>query len=137
MHGGHQNIGMIKNQPVSAAPASPELRAAVGELLDLVRELRTRVPSASVRAIDDCLPGITIDAVAPAQEWHRALMAVVGIAATVGTVGRPVLDAVNKILELLEPSEPGTSAGLQTGGQAGQEGSQPWRRRIAATSGAS
>ncbi|MEE4595516.1 DUF6232 family protein [Streptomyces sp. DSM 41524] len=40
-------------------------------------------------------------ATTPAQERHRALMAVAGIAATVGTVGQPVIDAVNKILELL------------------------------------
>jgi len=35
------------------------------------------------------------------QERHRALMAVAGIAATVGTLGQPVLEAVNRILRLV------------------------------------
>lgn len=41
------------------------------------------------------------DAGAPPENRHRALLAVAGIAATVGTVGEPVLEAVNRILELL------------------------------------
>ncbi|EFF92453.1 MULTISPECIES: hypothetical protein [unclassified Streptomyces] len=103
MNGGRGNIGMIKNQGASA-PAeqpSPELEAAVRELVALVRELRASVPAASAQAIDDTLPDITADPAAPPQERHRALMAVAGIAATVGAVGQPVIEAVNRILELL------------------------------------
>jgi hypothetical protein len=100
MHGGHHNTGMIKNQ-ASAEPASPELLAATQELLRLVAELRSQVPPASARAIDDSLPDITAGRAVPAQERHRALMAVAGIAATVGAVGQPVISAVNKLLELL------------------------------------
>ncbi|WP_037908324.1 hypothetical protein [Actinacidiphila yeochonensis] len=101
MYGGQNNVGMIKNQTVPAAPESAELRAVVQELLHLVRELRAQVPPFSVRTIDEALPVITADATVPAQERHRALMAVAGIAATVGAVGLPVVDAVNRILELL------------------------------------
>ncbi|MEV7130663.1 hypothetical protein [Streptomyces sp. NPDC093260] len=103
MHGGRGNIGMIKNQaaPASAEAPSPELEAAVRELVALVRELRASVPAASARAIDDSLPDITADPAAPPQERHRALMAVAGIAATVGAVGQPVIEAVNRILELV------------------------------------
>lgn len=101
MHGGHHNTGMIKNRTAPAEPASAELQAAIQQLLDPVRELRSQVPPASARTLDDSLPDITADAAAPAQERHRALMAVAGIAATVGAVGRPVIEAVNKILELL------------------------------------
>jgi hypothetical protein len=100
MHGGHHNTGMIKNQGPTA-PASPELSAAVRELHDLAGELRSQVPPASVRALDDSLPDITADASAPAQDRHRALMAVAGIATTVGALGQPIIAAVNKVLALL------------------------------------
>ncbi|MEU9565580.1 hypothetical protein AB0D16_26740 [Streptomyces sp. NPDC048161] len=103
MHGGRGNTGIVKNQAVAAdaAVVSPALRSAVEELLQLVAELRDRVPPASAQAIDESLGDIGADDTAPPQDRHRALMAVAGIAATVGAVGQPVLDAVNKILELL------------------------------------
>lgn len=77
------------------------MEAAIRELVGLVGELRAQVPSASARAIDDSLPDITAGPAAAPRERHRALMAVAGIAATVGTVGRPVIEAVNRILGLL------------------------------------
>jgi len=46
-------------------------------------------------------PALTTDPGAAPQERHRALMAVAGIAATVGAVGQPALEAVNRILGLL------------------------------------
>ncbi|MEU1177373.1 hypothetical protein ABZ464_06940 [Streptomyces sp. NPDC005820] len=102
MHGGSGNVGMIKNQgAAAAAPASPELEAAVQELLALLREVRPQIPAASAQALDESLPALTADATAPAQERHRALLAVAGIAATIGAVGQPVLEAVNRVLELL------------------------------------
>ncbi|QKW28834.1 hypothetical protein HUT11_24050 [Streptomyces seoulensis] len=103
VNGGRGNIGMIKNQtaPAPAEAASPELEAAVRELVALVGRLRTSVPPASARAIDDTLPDLSADPAAPPQERHRALMAVAGIAATVGAVGQPVIEAVNRVLELL------------------------------------
>ncbi|MFJ8112964.1 hypothetical protein [Streptomyces sp. NPDC096132] len=101
MHGGSGNVGMIKNQVAPAAPASPELEAAVSELLALLRELRPQIPAASAQALDDSLPALTADAATPVQERHRALMAVAGIAATIGAVGAPVIEAVNRILALL------------------------------------
>ncbi|MFE2033713.1 hypothetical protein ACFXBB_10710 [Streptomyces scopuliridis] len=103
MHGGQGNTGIVKNQAVAADSAAvpPALRSAVEELLQLVEALRDRVPPASAQAIDDSLGDISADGGAPPQDRHRALMAIAGIAATVGVVGQPVLDAVNKILELL------------------------------------
>lgn len=49
----------------------------------------------------DSLPDITAGATAPAQERHRALMPVAGIAATAGAVGQPVMGAVNEVPALL------------------------------------
>ncbi|ROQ68132.1 hypothetical protein EDD93_2588 [Streptomyces sp. 840.1] len=102
MYGGTGNTGIQNNhfaQP-AAGPASPELRAAVGELLRLVGELRGKLPPAGARALDDNLPALTGQADAP-EERHRALLAVAGIAATVSTVGEPVVEAVRKVLGLL------------------------------------
>ncbi|MES9506797.1 hypothetical protein ABWJ92_10345 [Streptomyces sp. NPDC000609] len=104
MHGGRGNTGIVKNQavPANTAAVSPALQSAIEELLQLVEELRDRVPPASAQAIDESLGDISADDdAAPPQDRHRALMAVAGIAATVGVVGQPVLDAVNKILDLL------------------------------------
>ncbi|MGW4820966.1 hypothetical protein ACWEP4_18730 [Streptomyces sp. NPDC004227] len=103
MHGGQGNTGIVKNQAplAGATTASPELETAVRELLQHLAELRESVPAASARTIDDSVPDITADPAAPPHERHRALMAVAGIAATVGTVGRPVVEAVNRILGLL------------------------------------
>ncbi len=103
LHGGFGNTGIVKRDgAVADVPTvSPALRAAVQELLRLVEDLRDGLPLSSVQALDDSLPAVTADATVPPEDRHRALMAVAGIAATVGTIGRPVLDAVNHILQLL------------------------------------
>ncbi|MET8560277.1 hypothetical protein ABZV75_06590 [Streptomyces flaveolus] len=103
MHGGRGNTGIIKQQvtPDGAAAMPPALLDAIQELLQLVGELRDKVSTPSAQAIDDVLPVIRADGSAQPQERHRALMAVAGIAATVGAVGQPVIEAVNKILELV------------------------------------
>ncbi|WP_217205829.1 hypothetical protein [Streptomyces sp. AC550_RSS872] len=103
MHGGRDNVGIDKRQTVSgdASEASAEMLSAVQELLRLVEELRTQVPAASARTIEDAVPAISPDTEAQPQDRHRALMAIAGIAATVGAVGQPVLEAVNRVLGLL------------------------------------
>ncbi|WP_031098332.1 hypothetical protein [Streptomyces sp. NRRL S-15] len=91
MYGGTGNQGIVHNTFGSsgAEPASPELQEAVQELLRLL-------------VLDDNLPALTGEAGArQPEERHRALMAVAGIAATVSTVGEPVVEAVRKVLELL------------------------------------
>ncbi|WP_406183837.1 hypothetical protein [Streptomyces sp. NBC_01006] len=104
MHGGTHNTGMVNHDPESAAacPADPALAEAVRELVALLEELREQVPPLTARSIDDALPALSADSgAAPPEERHRALMAVAGIAATVGAIGQPVLDAVRAVLELL------------------------------------
>lgn len=102
MQGGRNNTGMIKQSaPAGAGTASPALREAAADLHRLIPELREVLSSVNAQAVDDVLPDISVDGSTQPQERHRALMAVAGIAATVGTVGQPVLDAVNKLLELL------------------------------------
>ncbi|MFF4096053.1 hypothetical protein ACFYYY_19910 [Streptomyces sp. NPDC001834] len=93
MYGGTGNTGIVKQQ----SPALPE---AIGELVRLLQELRGELAPASAQVIDDSLPAITSDTSAP-QERHRALIAVATIASTVGALGQPVADAVDKVLGLL------------------------------------
>ncbi|WP_405686119.1 hypothetical protein [Streptomyces sp. NBC_00057] len=93
MYGGTGNTGIVKHQ----SPALPE---AIGELVRLLQELRGELAPASAQVVDDSLSAITSDTSAP-QERHRALIAVATIAATVGALGQPVADAVNKVLGLL------------------------------------
>nr|BFD87647.1 hypothetical protein StreXyl84_70480 [Streptomyces sp. Xyl84] len=101
MYGGNHNTGIVKNQYAGTAqPAPPQLLVAIEELSLLLRELRGRVAPATGRVIDDALPVISSRASAP-QERHRALIAVATIAATVGALGQPVAEAVNRVLELL------------------------------------
>ncbi|MEU2064114.1 hypothetical protein [Streptomyces sp. NPDC013455] len=102
MYGGQGNQGIVKTQVgTGAAGQSPELVAALAELHRLIGELRAQVPAASAQLLDESLPALSADAAVPAQERHRALMAIAGIAATVGTVGQPVAQAIQAITGLL------------------------------------
>lgn len=103
MHGGSGNTGIVKHQaaPDGSPGAPPALQEAVQELLQLLASLREQLPAASAQALDDALPQVTADPTVPAEERHRALFAVAGIASTIGTLGQPIVDAVNNILGLL------------------------------------
>lgn len=101
MYGGSHNTGIIKNQYSGASQqASQHLLEAIEELSRLLQELRTQVAPATAQVIDDSLPVISSRTSAP-QERHRALIAVATIASTVGALGQPVVEAVNRVLELL------------------------------------
>ncbi|MBO8190343.1 hypothetical protein ITI46_01225 [Streptomyces oryzae] len=101
MYGGTNNTGIIKNQYSGPAQPAPQaLLESIEELSCLLQELREQVAPATVQVIDDSLPVITSQASAP-QERHRALIAVATIAATVGALGQPVVEAVNRVLGLL------------------------------------
>jgi len=101
MYGGTNNTGIVKNQYSGAAQPAPQaLLEGIEELSRLLQDLRDQVSPATVQVIDDSLPVISSQASAP-QERHRALIAVATIAATVGALGQPVVEAVNRVLELL------------------------------------
>ncbi|HET9382934.1 MAG TPA: hypothetical protein VFP69_19200 [Streptomyces sp.] len=100
--GGTGHTGMVKNVGTPPAPAmDPELRVALGELVRLVQELREQVTPATAQTIDATLPVLASADTAQPQERHGALMAVAGIAATAGALGVPILDAVNRVLQLM------------------------------------
>lgn len=100
MHGGSGNIGIDK-RVISPQAVSPEVQKALRELLTLLPELRAQVSAAGAEVLDDSLPALRAEANVSPRERHRALHAVAGIAATVGALGAPILESVNKILGLL------------------------------------
>ncbi|MFI9809297.1 hypothetical protein ACIHEJ_33955 [Streptomyces sp. NPDC052301] len=102
MYGGQGNQGIVKNLGGAGADRQdPALVAALAELQRLVAELRAQVPAVSAQLLDESLPAVSADATVPQQERHRALMAIAGIAATVGAVGQPVAQAVQAIIGML------------------------------------
>ncbi|GGV17793.1 hypothetical protein GCM10010260_66800 [Streptomyces filipinensis] len=102
MYGGRNNQGIVKNQGgPGAGQQDPALAAALAELNGLVARLRTQVPAPDAQLLDESLPAVSPDAAVPAQERHRALMAIAGIAATVGAVGRPVAEAVRAVIGMI------------------------------------
>ncbi|WP_380284083.1 hypothetical protein [Kitasatospora purpeofusca] len=103
MHGGTGNTGIVHHHAPGTpeAPVSAELVAAVRELTDLMRQLRDGAAPRTAESIDEVLPAITVGPQAVPGERHRALLAVAGIAATIGAVGTPVLEAVKRVLDLL------------------------------------
>ncbi|NXY99599.1 hypothetical protein HYE82_35570 [Streptomyces sp. BR123] len=103
MYGGSGNTGMVKNIAAPAAPPalSPELQEAIKDLLRRVEALRGQLPPASAQVLDASLPDATGGADVPAQARQSALMSIAGIAAVVGPLGQPIVDAVTTVLELL------------------------------------
>ncbi|MFD6888417.1 hypothetical protein [Streptomyces sp. NPDC059957] len=100
---GSGNIGIVKNQSPTiggpqAAPATPQ--EAIQQLERLLLELRAQVTPAGAGTIDTNLPVIVSAESAP-EARHGALMAVLGIATLAGEVGRPIIEAVGRVLELL------------------------------------
>ncbi|MEU2389388.1 hypothetical protein [Streptomyces sp. NPDC007369] len=103
MNGGTGNTGIVKHYGAADGPSDlpPELRAALQDLLARVDALRGQLPPASAQMLDASLPDATGGAAVPAQTRQSALMSIAGIAAVVGPLGQPIVDAVTKILELL------------------------------------
>ncbi|WP_328383463.1 hypothetical protein OHS81_07030 [Streptomyces sp. NBC_00400] len=99
MKNGRENIGMVKN--TGPAATDPELRSAMTELTTQLRHLRAEVSPLGAQTIDESLPVLAPDAVVQPQVRTRALMAIAGVAATAGALGAPIVEAVNRILQLL------------------------------------
>ncbi|MGW3076124.1 hypothetical protein [Kitasatospora sp. NPDC001132] len=103
MYGGTDNKGIVHHHAPAADGdrTTTELTRAVEELVAMLRELRAGVAPMAAESIDEALPAITVGPQAVPRERHRALMAVAGIAATLGAVGTPVVKAVQRVLGLL------------------------------------
>ncbi|MFI5866653.1 hypothetical protein [Streptomyces sp. NPDC051546] len=100
---GERNIGIVKNQSPTiggqpVAPTTPQ--EAIQQLERLLLELRPQVTPAGAGTIDTNLPVIVSPDSGP-EARHGALMAVLGLATLAGEVGRPIVEAVGRLLELL------------------------------------
>ncbi|GGY43408.1 hypothetical protein [Streptomyces omiyaensis] len=96
MYGGERNTGIVHHHAPVPATTPEQALAAVRELAEA---LRAQLPDADREALDEGLA--ELDGAAPGPSRRRTLLALAGIAATVGAVGQPLLDAVRAALELL------------------------------------
>jgi hypothetical protein len=85
---GDHNIGVIKNQ---------EPQIALQELVSLVAILRGQVPEEDRGVIDKSIGTIQSGGHGDRGALRRALGTIAGIAALVGEVGVPVIEAVRKV----------------------------------------
>lgn len=103
IEGGSNNIGMVKNQYGTAQ--APELAAQLAQLRGLVAVLRSDAAVAPEVAED--LDAHLAEATGDGQpdRRSRALRSIRAIAQTVGVLGAPVVELVNKILDLVNPHQ--------------------------------
>ncbi|WLQ31933.1 hypothetical protein P8A18_00105 [Streptomyces castrisilvae] len=77
-----------------------ELQAAVTDLTRLLDDLRPNLTPGQAQTVENALPALTPDRSA-LRERGMILASVSQIAATVGEVGRPVMEALGRLLALL------------------------------------
>ncbi|MFD9336772.1 hypothetical protein ACFWBF_20600 [Streptomyces sp. NPDC060028] len=97
VYGGTGNIGQIKN--TYNGPQDPQ--AVYREMIGLIQVLRGQVSAADREVIDESLETVHEGDAAPPGAVRRALGAIAGVAAVVGEVGLPVVEAVRRFLALL------------------------------------
>ncbi|MFS0696027.1 hypothetical protein [Streptomyces nitrosporeus] len=78
----------------------PELQAAVTDLTRLLNDLRPVLTPDQAQIVENALPALTPDRAA-LRERGMALASISQIAATVGEVGRPVVEALGRLFALL------------------------------------
>jgi len=93
--GGHDNIGKIVNQ------APPDPHTALDEVMRLAEALRGQVSPADARVIDESVDVLRHGDPSDDHVLRRALGNIAGVAAIVGTVGAPVIEAVRSVLSAL------------------------------------
>jgi hypothetical protein len=93
--GGKDNIGKIVNQ----APADP--RTALEDVIRLAEALRGQVPPADAKVIGEAVGVLREGDTADHGKLRRALGNIAGIAALVGQVGTPVIEAIHVVLSAL------------------------------------
>ncbi|MFI8437883.1 hypothetical protein ACIGJO_29900 [Streptomyces sp. NPDC079020] len=92
------NHGTIVHNDGTAQDA--ELQATLTDLTRLLKELRPELTPDQARTLENALPALTPDRAA-LRERGMILASVSQIAATVGEVGRPVTEALARLLALL------------------------------------
>jgi hypothetical protein len=93
--GGIGNVGKIVNQ-AAADPSS-----ALEEIIRLAEELRGEVSPADCRTLDQSVEVLRGGEAVERRSLRSALASIAGIAAVVGEVGVPVIEAVRKTITAL------------------------------------
>ncbi|MFF4713632.1 hypothetical protein ACFY2V_19870 [Streptomyces eurythermus] len=99
VNGGQGNVG-FNYGTVGGPTGDPELRAAVAELTRGLAELRRHLTPEQDRTVEEALPALTPDRAA-LRERGLVLASIAQIAAAVGAVGEPVVNAVGRLIALL------------------------------------
>ncbi|MET9830383.1 hypothetical protein ABZ078_13895 [Streptomyces sp. NPDC006385] len=102
MNGGRGNTGINHGTVVhnDGTAQDTELRAAVRDLTRLLKDLRPELTPDQAQTVENALPALTPDRAA-LRERGMILASVAQIAASVGEVGRPVVEALERLLGLL------------------------------------
>ncbi|MGV9841964.1 hypothetical protein ACWDUB_07635 [Streptomyces fungicidicus] len=101
MNGGRGNTGINHGTVHNDSTAQDtELQAAVTDLIRLLNDLRPELTPDQAQTVEDALPALTPDRAA-LRERGMILASVSQIAATVGEMGRPVVEALGRLLALL------------------------------------
>lgn len=102
VNGGEKVIGINHGAVVhhDGTVQDTELRAAVTHLIRLLEDLRPELTPDQAQTVENALPALTADRDA-LRERGMTLASVSQIAATVGEVGRPVMEALGRLLALL------------------------------------
>ncbi|WP_225798995.1 hypothetical protein [Streptomyces sp. NK15101] len=90
MHGGHGNRGIVHYH------SSPEVERLLAEVLARVEELRGQVAPEVAEELDGATAALAVP-----QTRQGGLAVLRAVAATVGGVGQPLLDAVLAVQQLL------------------------------------
>ncbi|WP_052849566.1 hypothetical protein [Streptomyces avicenniae] len=97
INGGSHHIG--KQEITYGGTDDRAVRDALALLLIRVDELRERLPGASGAVVDASLPAVADVGALPAER-AAAARTVAGIAAAIGAVGTPVVEAANALIAL-------------------------------------
>ncbi|MFE0443186.1 hypothetical protein [Streptomyces fungicidicus] len=102
MNGGRGNTGINHGTVVhnDSTAQDTELQAAVTDLIRLLNDLRPELTPDQAQTVENALPALTPDRAA-LRERGMILASVSQIAATVGEMGRPVVEALGRLLALL------------------------------------
>lgn len=102
VNGGEKVIGINHGSVVAndGTAQDAELQAIVTDLTRLLKELRPDLTPDQAQTVEDALPALTPD-MAALRERGMVLASVSQIAATVGEVGRPVVEALGRLFALL------------------------------------
>lgn len=102
VNNGEKVVGIVHGDVTyNGGPAQDaELRAIVADLNRLLMALRPELTPDQAQTVENALPALTPDRAA-LRERGMILASVSQIAATVGEVGKPVLEALGRLLPLL------------------------------------